>query len=81
MSICLIFFLSISLKTVLVKCPCSFCVESTEINKKSLKIPNRWSESYIEEEHTTQWQKEKVQKDKQWSTKKFKKKKQTNIFE
>jgi hypothetical protein len=34
------FFLSISLKTVLVKCPCSFRVDSTEINKTSLKIPN-----------------------------------------
>jgi len=33
--------------------------------KKSLKIPN----PYIEEEQTTQWPKEKVQKDKQWSTK------------
>jgi hypothetical protein len=36
----------------------------------SLKIPKRQSESvYIEEEQTTQWPKEKVQKDKQRSTK------------
>jgi hypothetical protein len=37
--------------------------------KKSLKIPKGQSESYIEEEQTTQWPKEKVQKDKQRSTK------------
>ena len=37
--------------------------------KKSLKTPKGQSESYIEEEQTTQWPKEKVQKDKQQSTK------------
>ena len=37
--------------------------------KKSLKIPKGQSETYIEEEQTTQWSKEKVQKDKQRSTK------------
>jgi len=37
--------------------------------KKSLKIPKGQSETYIEEEQTTQWPKEKVQKDKQRSTK------------
>ena len=38
--------------------------------KKSLKIPKGQSESvYIEEEQTTQWPKEKAQKDKQRSTK------------
>jgi len=35
----------------------------------SLKIPKGQSESYIEEEQTTQWPKEKVQNDKQRSTK------------
>ena len=36
----------------------------------SLKIPKRQSESvYIKEEQTTKWPKEKVQKDKQRSTK------------
>jgi len=40
------------------------------MTKKSLKIPKGQSESvYNEEEHTTQWPKEKVQKDKQRSTK------------
>ena len=39
------------------------------ILKKSLKIPKGQSESVIEEEHTTQWAKENVQKDKQRSTK------------
>jgi hypothetical protein len=39
------------------------------ICKKSLEIPKGQSESYIEEEQTTQWPKEKVQKDKQRSTK------------
>ena len=34
-----------------------------------MKIPNGQSESYIEEEQTTQWPKEKVQQDKQRSTK------------
>ena len=33
------------------------------------KIPKEQSESYIEEEQTTQWPKENVQKDKQRSTK------------
>jgi hypothetical protein len=37
------------------------------ILKKSLKIPNQ--NPYIEEEQTTQWPKENVQKDKQRSTK------------
>ena len=39
--------------------------------QKSLKIPKGQSESYtsIEEEQTTQWPKEKVQKDKKRSTK------------
>ena len=36
---------------------------------KSLKIPKGQSESVIEEEQTTQWPKEKGQKDKQRSTK------------
>ena len=36
---------------------------------KSLKIPNGNQNLYIEEEQTTQWPKEKVQKDKQRSTK------------
>ena len=38
--------------------------------KKSLQIPKGGNQKpYIEEEHTTQWPKEKVQKDKQRSTK------------
>jgi hypothetical protein len=37
--------------------------------KKSLKIPKGQSETYIEKEQTPQWPKEKVQKDKQRSTK------------
>ena len=38
--------------------------------KKSLKIPKGGNQnSYIEEEQTTQWPKEKSQKDKQRSTK------------
>ena len=37
--------------------------------KKSLKIPKGQSESYIEKEQTTQGPREKVQKDKQRSTK------------
>ena len=37
--------------------------------KKSLKIPKGNQNPYIEEEQTTQWLKEKVQKDKQRSTK------------
>ena len=38
--------------------------------KKSLKIPKGDNQNpYIEEEQTTQWSKEKVQKDKQRSTK------------
>ena len=40
-----------------------------ELSKKSLKIPKGQSESYIEDEKTTQWPKEKGQKDKQRSTK------------
>ena len=40
------------------------------ITKKSLKIPKGGNQNpYIEEEQTTQWSKEKVQKDKQRSTK------------
>jgi len=38
-------------------------------SKKSLKIPKGNQNPYIEEEQTTQWSKEKVQKDKQRSTK------------
>jgi hypothetical protein len=37
--------------------------------KKSLKIPKGNQNPYIEEEQTTQWPKEKVQKNKQRSTK------------
>ena len=38
--------------------------------KKSLKIPKgNYQNPYIEKEQTTQWPKEKVQKDKQRSTK------------
>ena len=37
--------------------------------KKSLKIPKGGNQNLYEEEQTTQWPKEKVQKDKQWSTK------------
>ena len=37
--------------------------------KKSLKITKGQSESHMEEEQTTQWPKEKVQKDKQRYTK------------
>ena len=40
-----------------------------EYIKKSLEIPKGQSETYIEEEQITQWQIEKVQKDKQQSTK------------
>jgi topoisomerase IA-like protein len=39
------------------------------LSKKSLTIPKGQSETYIEEEQTTQWLKEKVQKDKQRYTK------------
>jgi hypothetical protein len=40
------------------------------INMKSLKIPKAGNQNpYIEEEQTTQWPNEKVQKDKQESTK------------
>ena len=40
------------------------------VTKKSLKIPKGGNQNlYIEEEQTTQWPKEKVQKDKQRSTK------------
>ena len=38
-------------------------------SKKSLKIPKGNQNPYIEEEQTAQWPKEKVQKDKQRSTK------------
>ena len=39
-------------------------------HKKSLKIPKGGNQNlYIKEEQTTQWPKEKVQKDKQRSTK------------
>ena len=39
-------------------------------SNKSLKIPNGGNQNrYMEEEQTTQWPKEKVQKDKQRSTK------------
>jgi hypothetical protein len=41
----------------------------TTFLKKSLKIPKGQSESVYEEEQTTQWSKEKVQKDKQRSRK------------
>jgi hypothetical protein len=37
--------------------------------KKNLKISKGQSEYHIEEEQTTQWSKEKVQRDKQRSTK------------
>jgi hypothetical protein len=37
--------------------------------KKSLKTPTGYKNPYIEEEQKTQWPKEKVQKDKQLSTK------------
>jgi hypothetical protein len=40
------------------------------LGKKSLKIPKGGNQNpYFEEEQTTQWPKEKVQKDKQRSTK------------
>jgi hypothetical protein len=39
--------------------------------RNTLKIPKGYSESYIEKEQTTQWPKEKVQKDKQRSTKHY----------
>ena len=40
------------------------------VGKKSLKIPKGGNQNlYIEEEQKTQWPKEKVQKDKQRSTK------------
>ena len=46
------------------------CIKSkSQILQKSLKIPKGQSETYIEEEQTTQWPKENVQKDKQRSTK------------
>jgi hypothetical protein len=44
---------------------CTFQV----VTEKSLKIPKGNQNPYIEEEQTTQWPKEKVQKDKQRSTK------------
>jgi len=39
------------------------------VTKKSLKIPKGGNQNLYIEEHTTQWPKEKVQKDKQRSTK------------
>ena len=46
------------------------CIKSkSQISQKSLKIPKGQSETYIEEEQTTQWPKENVQQDKQRSTK------------
>jgi hypothetical protein len=39
------------------------------VSKKSLKIQRGNQNPYIAGEQTTQWPKEKVQKDKQWSTK------------
>ena len=44
-------------------------VHEGDQSKKNLKIPKGQSESYIEKERITQWPKEKVQKDKQRSTK------------
>jgi hypothetical protein len=42
--------------------------ETTYVKKKSLKIPKGGNQNpYIEEEQTTQWPKEKVQRDKQRS--------------
>jgi hypothetical protein len=49
---------------------CSFLIAPSIISKKSLKIPKGGNQNpFIEEEHTTQWPKEKVQRDKQRSTK------------
>ena len=42
---------------------------SINLCKKSLKIPKGNQNPYIEKEQTTQWPKEKVQKDKKRSTK------------
>ena len=42
---------------------------SINLCKKSLKIPKGNQNPYIEKEQTTQWPKEKVQKDQQRSTK------------
>ena len=39
------------------------------ISIRRVKIPKEYQNPYIEEEQTTQWPKEKVQKDKQRSTK------------
>jgi len=44
-------------------------MQSRTFIMKSLKIPKVNQSPYIEEEQTTQWTKEKVQKDKQRSTK------------
>jgi hypothetical protein len=49
----------------------TFHRKAFDLNKKSLKISKGQSETYIEEEWTTQWRKEKVQKDKQRSTKRI----------
>ena len=43
----------------------------TSFTWKSLKIPKGNQNQYIEEDQTTQWPKEKVQKDKQRSTKHY----------
>jgi hypothetical protein len=46
------------------------CIQIVSLHKKSLKIPTGGNQNpYIEEEQTTQWPKEKGQKDKQRSTK------------
>ena len=50
----------------------AYCLKTRHQNKtdmKSLKIPNGYQNPYIEEEQTIQWPKEKVQRDKQRSTK------------
>jgi hypothetical protein len=49
---------------------CHLKSEHNDKYKKSLKIPKGGNQNpYIDEEQTTQWPKEKVQKDKQRSTK------------
>jgi hypothetical protein len=50
------------------------------LGKRSLKIPKGNQNPYIEEEQTKQWTKEKVQKDKQRSTKHTHKTKEQNIW-
>ena len=44
-------------------------VPAEDYSRKSLKISEGNQNTYIEEEQTTQWPKEKVQKDRQRSTK------------